>query len=462
MPRTVLAGLLPLSLSLLLAAAPRGASAQQVAPSPRPDFMSRVPRLPERIAEQKQEGSYFTAIPAIGVDPDDGFQLGAFAELYDNGSRDDPFFDSTPYRKLTALGAVHGTEGSFRGVVALDRPYIRETPYRLRAVVEAEHRGFENYFGLGSSSLQRLRNPSTGAVFDEIEDYRESLRTISDDSTLAAFNQWESTRLSLRASVERDTLGGVLRPLFGVQVSWVDVQLLDGERVDASGGTAVQGPTLLGLDCASKEIRGCDGGFDNLIKLGIAYDTRDFEPDPRSGVLAELTGELSSEVFGSEFDYRRVTAHSSVYWSPLPERIDVVLAGRAFYNWQSGEVPFYSQPFHAVTTDPADLQGLGGFQTIRGFTRNRFVGKVSAGASAEVRWTFGEGTVLGQHLSYKLAPFVDTGRVFDSVGSTTIRGWEFGYGLGFRLGWELSTVVSFDWAHTREGDAFYMELGHAF
>ena len=43
------------------------------------------------------------------------------------------------------------------------------------------------------------------------------------------------------------------------------------------------------------------------------------------------------------------------------------------------------------------------------------------------------------------------GRVFNSVGNTTLDDWKFDGGLGFRLAWNLWTVVSFD--YTRSGGA---------
>jgi len=67
-----------------------------------------------------------------------------------------------------------------------------------------------------------------------------------------------------------------------------------------------------------------------------------------------------------------------------------------------------------------------------------------------------------QHLRFMLVPFLDTGRVFDSVGDTTFRDWKFDAGAGLRLAWNLSTVVSFDYARSGEGGLFYMELAHQF
>jgi hypothetical protein len=61
-----------------------------------------------------------------------------------------------------------------------------------------------------------------------------------------------------------------------------------------------------------------------------------------------------------------------------------------------------------------------------------------------------------------LVPFVDTGRVFNSVGDTTLEGWKFDGGVGFRLAWNVATIVSFDYGVSSEGSLFYMELGHHF
>jgi hemolysin activation/secretion protein len=83
-------------------------------------------------------------------------------------------------------------------------------------------------------------------------------------------------------------------------------------------------------------------------------------------------------------------------------------------------------------------------------------------ANAELRWSFSEKVLWGQHLRFMLAPFVDTGSVFDSVGDTTLNHWKIDGGIGFRLAWNLSTIVSFDYGRSREGSQFFMELGHQF
>jgi hypothetical protein len=54
---------------------------------------------------------------------------------------------------------------------------------------------------------------------------------------------------------------------------------------------AIHGPTELGLDCGAGVVRGCSGGWNDLLKAEIAFDTRDFEPDPSEGVVADAVVE---------------------------------------------------------------------------------------------------------------------------------------------------------------------------
>ena len=61
-----------------------------------------------------------------------------------------------------------------------------------------------------------------------------------------------------------------------------------------------------------------------------------------------------------------------------------------------------------------------------------------------------------------LVPFIDAGRVFNSIGDTTLEDLKFDGGIGFRLAWNLSTIVSFDFGRSSEGSVFYMLLATSF
>ena len=152
-----------------------------------------------------------------------------------------------------------------------------------------------------------------------------------------------------------------------------------------------------------------------------------------------------------------MTFSTSGYKTVFPEVARLVLAGRALYSMQFGNVPFFSVPLLAFNT--RDRRGLGGFGTMRGFVDRRFVGDSAVLVNTELRWSiFDGGYLLGQHLRPMLAPFVDAGRVFDG-NQLQLSGWRADGGIGFRLIWNLATTVSFDYGISSEGQLFTMDLG---
>src|SRR5262249_16412465 len=146
-------------------------------------------------------------------------------------------------------------------------------------------------------------------------------------------------------------------------------------------------------DCAAGRVVGCSGGRDDFVRLGISYDTRDFEPDPNRGVFVDLAVDAGTVALGSQYDYARVLAAARGYWSPVPP-IDLVLANPAMVEAQTSGAPFFSIDTLPFTEDPRT--GLGGHRTMRGFRQDRFVGSVMALDNLEARWTFGHATVWRQ------------------------------------------------------------------
>jgi hypothetical protein len=434
---------------------------------PRPYFMRNKPFLPELMIQEKEEGRYFTVMPAIGYDPNTGFNLGAFAELFNNGAKDDPFFRSTPYRQRIFLGAVWGSNEFGRVRVGLDKPYAFDSPWRIRGDATLDRLGSAFYFGSGNDSMSNLSFPTAGRDFTSYEDFKSEAERVQDGETYSRFNEYGLTRLRFNTSAELDleTFGGLVRPLVGFQVAHFWVQDYTGDTVQGidDGGNqvdATQRTTKLNEDCQAGRILGCDGGFDNFVKLGITFDSRNFEPDPDDGIMAQVVGEFSPGFLSSSFSYVRITPSVAGFYSPFSEFTRLILAGRIVYSASFGDVPFYSQNTYGFTQE--DRYGLGGFQTMRGFKQDRFIGKSGILVNLEPRWTFGSATVFDQHLRFSLVPFVDFGRVFDDAGAFTFDDWRWTAGAGFKLAWNLSTVISFDYGMNPEDQAFFMELGHQF
>lgn len=432
-----------LAATLVLLTAADAAYADDAAPPPA--WAADRAKVPE--ADRKVEGGFLDALPLLGFDTNTGFGLGLGGHYTLTASRTNPLFAYTPYRHRFFAQTYFTTGGFQDHFLNYDGFYVGDSPFRIRAVLEFERNTAANYFGTGTSTLADL---SYGG---------KSYPTYDAAVSAAGSHYYHFTynRPEGQVVVERAFWGGRVRALYGVNVKYESIARYD--TPSAPGPT-----TKLGADCAAGLVTGCNGGWDNTLRAGIALDTRDFDPDPNSGVFVDSTGHWSAKGFGSLANYLRWTTAARVYVSPFPKLADVVLAGRLLYSIQSAGVPFFSMNTLAMaggTDDVTDQEGLGGERTLRGYRQDRFIGPVAADANAEVRWTFAKFPLLSQHFSVAIAPFVDTGRVFDRVG-LSLYDWKVAGGAGLRVGWNQSTIVMFDFGASREDTGFYIDFGMPF
>jgi hypothetical protein len=452
------------------AAEVRPADASVEGARPLPDFMRAKKRMTASDLADKESGGYFTGLPLVNGDPDTGIGFGARVLYFHDGDREDAMFEATPYRHRAYAQAFFTTNGYQFHTVDYDAPYLGSTPFRLRASLVYEKNIAANYFGLGDRALGRLSFPGSPDRFASTSEYTDALRQVRPDGTaFTRYNQYVLERPKATATLERDFFGGVVRALAGISVSYANVEQWTGEVVHAhASGTsddvdARQAPTRLDRDCAAGLVVGCQGGVTNALKFGLAYDTRDFEPDPNSGVFVELTGELAGKYTLSDYDWSRLTFSPRAYWSPFPALTDLVVAGRLVGSVQSAGTPFYEM--NELSFADYNRTGLGGLRTIRGFHQDRFVGRVAALANLELRWTFYDFDVkLGrkQHFALMLAPFLDVGRVFDSLSDLELKRFRNGQGAGFRIAWNQATIIVVDYGVSREGSTLYVNFNHPF
>jgi outer membrane protein assembly factor BamA len=412
---------------------------------PPPSWAADRAKVPD--ADSKVEGGFLDAIPLLGYDSNTGFGFGAGGHYTLTGSRTDPLFDYTPYRhRFFAQGYV--TTGGFQQhFVNYDGFYVGDSPFRVRAMLQFERNVAANYFGNGTSTLGDLN-------------YERKSYSTYDAAVSAAgphYYHFLYNRPEGQVVLERAFWGGRVRALYGLNVRYESITRYD--MPSAFGPT-----TKLGADCAAGLATGCDGGWNNTLRAGVSLDTRDFDPDPNSGVFVDSTGHWSARGFGSLANYLRWTTAARVYVSPFPKVADLVLAGRVLYSIQSAGVPFFAMNTLAMagsTDDPTDQTGLGGERTLRGYRQDRFIGPVAADANLEVRWTFAKFPLLSQHFSLQIAPFVDTGRVFDRVG-LSLYDWKVDAGAGLRIGYNQSSIFMFDFGASKEDTGFYVDFGMPF
>jgi len=431
-----------------------------------PDSSDGRQRIPERQLAQKKEGSSIIALPGPGYSPDLGFVIAAVTGYYQNGTRDDPYFAYAPYEYAATLLFSWSTKGMYSVVADWDRPYVWNTPYRIRARLWYQRNPIEPYFGTGAETMQPLTTPE-GRAYTSFTDYQDDLQLIEDGRTDAYYNYYLNRQFLSSFGVERDLLSGRARAGVGLTVARRWITDYTGREVP---GTPHRGSderddvpmrqTKLRADHETGAIQGWRGGWTNSVRIGLAYDTRDLEPNPRSGMFHDVLLVGASELLGSATNYSIATLTTRFYYTPftMPE---IIFAARLAYSAKGGQVPFFVMNY--VPTTERHIYGLGGGETLRGFRQSRFVGPVMAFGNVEARYVVARLTVVGQFVELMTVPFVEAGRVYNDVGSTTLNNVKWSYGGGLRAAVNQSFVLVCDVGFSAEDKGLlYLGIGHIF
>ncbi len=151
--------------------------------SPPPPFVAAKNPMPDQLLKDKKENWYVTGIPQIGLDPEEGFGVGAELQVYDNGPADSPFFRYAPYRRRIVAGAVVTTGGAENFYVGYDQPYVDDSPWRIRAYAGWFGNKYANYFGTGTQTLQPLSYPGSTQTYQNFNDYQNALDQVVNGET---------------------------------------------------------------------------------------------------------------------------------------------------------------------------------------------------------------------------------------------------------------------------------------
>ncbi|MCL2413713.1 MAG: outer membrane protein assembly factor [Bacteroidales bacterium] len=153
-----------------------------------------------------------------------------------------------------------------------------------------------------------------------------------------------------------------------------------------------------------------EGGFTSGPRLGLMYDSRDFEAAPSRGIWAEANILLAPRFLGTTHPYNR---YMFIFRHYIPIRNEqLVFAYRLNYQGTIGNhIPFYIMPVFSTIGREWDRDGLGGFRTIRGIMRTRVQGLDMGFFNAELRWRFVNFQVQRQNVQLALNAFLDGGMV---------------------------------------------------
>ncbi|WP_406600665.1 Omp85 family outer membrane protein [Leptospira sanjuanensis] len=466
-----------------------------------PFKIDRVKQMCKKDLDNKKEGWYPTGLPLINSDPNEGIGYGVRAYAYNNGKKSDPFFEYTPYRLRFFAQYFNTTKNAQYHQLSLDMPYVANTQWRLRADALLTITPTTLYFGVGESTLKPLtyqeRNqPGAPQVTNAQYGSQESTfmyqrpggpgdpvelggRTYSGIPAGPAFNvtdrmynRYTIQTPQLNFSTERSFFHGTVRLVAGFRLSNNIVQANDGKFVKSidpifdgtplsNSGEVPNAKTRLTEDAESGKILGYHGGFVNTAKVGLVYDTRDFEPDPNSGVFLEATYEKATKTIGSNFDFQKYFGHAKFFYSPFPKTFEkLVLASRFGFGISDGDVPFFE--YRNLWGTESTVSGLGGLRTLRGYKQDRFVGRAMGFGTVEVRWKFYDFSVGGEYFALNLVPFWDFGRVWNDEHKAGLLDYKYSHGLGLRIAWNQATIIMIDYAVSREDKQLFVNFSHVF
>jgi hypothetical protein len=343
--------------------------------------------------------TYDTLLPQVffGFNDDDGLYLGGGVRFIGHQFRKMPFASN---QRLVAN--IAGRTGAYNAVyegLFVDAFGARDL--LLEARIKSP-RSIRNFFGLGNET-----------------------RNIEDD---AAFYQARIEQAQARA--------GVVFGEPGLQVS-TSGHLRFTEVTDASGGIIAQ----LGISPES---------FDDQVHagalLGLDLDQTDHPANPKQGLRWRTEAQLNAGVFRTDEVYGRLGSWLALYLSPLlaPQ---LTLATRIGAAHNLGDFPFY------------EANTIGGRETVRGWRSNRFAGRTSAYANAEVRLqlaTFSTYLALGQ---LGALGFFDVGRVWTEADDRPGRVWHPGYGGGLWLSFFDAFVLTGTYGVSPEQPVFTLGFG---
>ncbi|MFA0732756.1 MAG: hypothetical protein LKKZDAJK_001120 [Candidatus Fervidibacter sp.] len=330
---------------------------------------------------------------------------------------------------LANAGLGYSSRNEIVGFVAVQDTNFRGTAQQLRLMVEFfDRKGFDFYYyrpwvdnkrtGIAINLFDRsfFREPTTavaltgGGTLDEnvlFSEERRGLRLSARRPKGDYF--WQEVKMRLE------------------RVRFAQHQLINGQ--------IVQGPTS-------------DQGWISGIAYSRLWDTRDFPFDPSSGTYFEGELELASKLLGGSRTFAKLTLDWRRY---VPKGKTTVLATRLLLGTTVGATPVFENFF------------VGGAETLRGYTIDRFVGRNMVVFNAELRRRF------RKELQGVL--FLDIGDAFGGPNSLDLRApvparrstprLKVGYGFGVRFITPFGPL-RFDFGFGEEGSRTHFSVGAAF
>jgi len=236
-----------------------------------------------------------------------------------------------------------------------------------------------------------------------------------------------------------------IRPHFGIAYRMrIRSHGVHEGQVDSLPFIAVEHPEVRG--------RGLERGTYWAHRAELVWDSRDDIDIPSRGGFGVAYTEAADEALGSATSFVKFGAEWRQFVPLTWRRVSAVLALRALLDYVSAgdDTPFWEQ------------STLGGRKVLRAFGADRFIDLNRSLASVEMRVPVYSRHIFGVNPTLELAPFFETGQVFDGVTSSPIDDLHIASGMGFRVVLRPQIVAFVDVGFGYEGSAVFSGVNYPF
>ncbi len=176
------------------------------------------------------------------------------------------------------------------------------------------------------------------------------------------------------------------------------------------------------------------------------YDTRNNLVSPTDGMAVTAYAEVNQNLRNEDhFVYSRYEFEVKKLFPSESKR--AILIVRADLQATIGDqVPFFEQ------------SSLGGQNNLRGYGVDRFIDKNLVAMSIEERIHVARTKIAGVTADFEIAPFLDTGQVFNDYKDVSFKSYRMTPGIGFRGIVKPNVVGRVDYGYSREGGAIFAGL----
>jgi hypothetical protein len=236
--------------------------------------------------------------------------------------------------------------------------------------------------------------------------------------------------------------------------SWQLQYTAQARVVDIQPGTL---PDLPSIQTRFPTLAGLGTTHTFLNRAAIVYDTRDDLIVPHSGAeWVAYAGVASSSGAPTASLYSETGVDGRNFWPLGP---DTVLAAHGSLRY----IPSAdNMPFWALSSLGGAQSEIDGAQPLRGFGVGRFYDRNSVSATVELRQRVLSMHVVSTHFDVELTPFVDSGRVFEGMGTWPVAHLHTVGGIGFRGVARPFVVAYVDVGYGGEGAAVFSGINYPF